>query len=110
MVSKRLKQEISNISSFKFLKCLFLPPPSIPGKNYLRICAFLNLLTLLRDFKAVLAKALLSLIVYSANDSERGVVPMYQAMQLESSWVKCGAWIPLNSEALPVVCKRPART
>ena len=42
------------------------------------------------DSKAVLAKALLSLIVYSANDSERGVVPMYQAMQLESSWVKCG--------------------
>ena len=39
------------------------------------------------DFKAVL---LLSLIVSSANDSERGVVPMYQAMQLESSWVKCG--------------------
>ena len=30
------------------------------------------------DFKAVLAKALLSLIVYCANDSKRGVVPMYQ--------------------------------
>ena len=42
------------------------------------------------DFKAVLAKALLSSIVCSANASERGVVPMYQAMQLESSWVKCG--------------------